>query len=102
MARADTLVWLDHPRGVCMRRVLLRTARGYGRERPDLPPGCREHFDLAFLRYIWDFPHKHRPRIAAGIDRFGGHLRTIRLASDRAVEDFLARLEAAAVDRSRR
>jgi adenylate kinase family enzyme len=102
MARADTLVWLDHPRAVCMRRVLWRTARGYGRERPDLPAGCPEHFDLTFLRYIWDFPRKHRPRIAAGIDRFSGHLGMIRLASDRAVEDFLAPLEAAAGDRSRR
>src|SRR4051812_13992982 len=35
MARADTLVWLDLPRAVCIRRVLLRTLTGYGWSRPD-------------------------------------------------------------------
>ncbi len=88
--RADSLVWLDHPRPIFLRRVLLRTFIGYGRTRPDLPEGCPEHINLAFLRYVWDFPRKHRPRIAEGIERFGGHLRVTRLRCDRDAEDFLA------------
>jgi adenylate kinase family enzyme len=94
MPRADSLVWLDHPRSVCMRRVLLRTIRGYGITRPDLPAGCPERFDPTFLRYVWDFPRKHRPRIDAGIARFGSHLRVTRLGREREVRDFLARLGA--------
>src|SRR3974390_2277147 len=75
MPQADSLVWLDYPRPVCMRRVLLRTARGYGATRADLPAGCPQRIDVAFLRCVWDFPRKHRPRIVAGIARFGTHLR---------------------------
>jgi adenylate kinase family enzyme len=82
MPPADTLVWLDYPRTTCMRRVLFRTLTGYGRTRPDLPDRCPERFDLPFLRYVWDFPKKHRPRIAQAIERFGGHLRIIRLGGD--------------------
>ncbi len=90
MPRAESLIWLDYPRHICMRRVLLRTIKGYGRRRPDLPEGCPERFDLAFLQYVWDFPRKHRPRIVAGIETFGGHLHITRLACDSEVESFLA------------
>jgi adenylate kinase family enzyme len=55
MPRADSLVWLDYPRVVCMRRVLMRTIEGYGRTRRDLPDNCPERLDLAFLRYVWEF-----------------------------------------------
>jgi adenylate kinase family enzyme len=94
MPRADSLIWLDYPRGICMGRVLKRTIWGYGRSRPDLPHDCPERFDLAFLRYVWDFPRKHRPRIAGGIEQFGGHLCMTRLVCDRDVEGFLAGLGA--------
>jgi adenylate kinase family enzyme len=95
MPRADTLVWLDYPRSICMRRVLLRTLTGYGRTRPDLPESCPERFDIPFLRYVWNFPDKHRPRIDSGIGRFGGHLRITRLCSDGEVSRFLATVGAA-------
>jgi len=92
MPRADTLVWLDYARSVCVRRVLLRTLTGYGRTRPDLPHSCPERFDLPFLRYVWNFPERHRPRIVNAIERFGGHLRIARLRSDRDAHEFLATL----------
>lgn len=95
MPRADTLIWLDYPRSVCLRRVLLRTLTGYGRTRSDLPESCPERFDLAFLRYVWNFPDKYRPRIANAIGRFGGHLRIAHLRRDRDAEGFLAKLGAA-------
>jgi adenylate kinase family enzyme len=95
MPRADTLIWLDYPRSICMRRVLLRTLTGYGRTRPDLPESCPERFDLPFFRYVWDFPAKHRPRIENGIERFGGHLLIARLCNDREASEFLATVGAA-------
>jgi len=94
MPRADTLIWLDYPRGTCVRRVLLRTAAGYGRTRADLPERCPERFDLPFLRYVWNFPKQHRPRIVKGIEQFGGHLRVIRLGGDRDADRFLAAIGA--------
>jgi adenylate kinase family enzyme len=87
---ADSLVWLDYPRTICMRRVLWRTLKGYGQTRPDLPKDCPERFDLEFLRYVWNFPRQYRPRVIAGIERFGGHLRVTHLCGDSEVEQFLA------------
>ena len=94
MPRADSLVWLDYARITCMRRVLLRTVTGYGRTRADLPAGCPDRVDVAFLRYVWAFPRKQRPRIDAGIRQLGAHLRVTRLRNDREVEDFLDALSA--------
>jgi adenylate kinase family enzyme len=94
MPRADTLIWLDYARSLCLCRVLLRTLTGYGRTRSDLPESCPERFDIPFLRYVWNFPQKHRPRIVNAIERFGAHLRITRLCSDRDAHEFLATLGA--------
>ena len=94
MPRADTLVWLEYPRSTCFLRALGRALRNYGSVRPDLPAGCPEKIDVAFLRYVWDFPVKHQPRIAEGIQRHGQHLRLVRLRSDRAGDDLIAAAEA--------
>jgi adenylate kinase family enzyme len=87
--RADSLVWLDYPRATCMRRALVRIAKGYGRTRPDLAEGCPEKIDLEFLHYVWNFPRQQRSRIPSAIEQFGGHLRVTRLASDREAAQFL-------------
>ena len=88
MPRADTLVWLDYPRATCMRRVLMRAIKDYGRSKPDLPEGCPEQFDAKLLRWVWDFPAKHRPEIPKAIARYGGHLNVVRLTNDREVAEF--------------
>jgi len=89
MPYADTLVWLDYPRTVCLRRVLWRIIKGYGRARADLPDGCPEQFDAPFLRFVWNFPAKSRPRIVDGLQRFGGHLRFFRFTRDHEADAFL-------------
>ena len=89
MPRADTVIWLDYPRTVCLRRVLWRAITGYGRTRADLPDGCPEQLDVKFLRFVWAFPTNSRPRIVDGLQRFGAHLRLCQFTSDRAAAAFL-------------
>jgi adenylate kinase family enzyme len=61
--RADAVVFLDLPRLTCLWRILKRLVRDRGRERPDLPLGSHEGFDLPFLRWTWRYPREERPRV---------------------------------------
>jgi adenylate kinase family enzyme len=92
MPRADTIIWLDFPRAICMRRVLARTLKGYGRTRPDLPDECPERFDFGFLRFVWNFNAEHRPHIVDGIDRYRDGRRLYQMTSDRDVAHLLSQV----------
>ena len=88
MPRADTLVWLDYPRTTCVRRILARTVKDWGTQKPDLPEGCPETFDLGVLRFAWRFPRQSRPQVFAALERHGRHLNVFRLCNDRDVTAF--------------
>jgi adenylate kinase family enzyme len=89
LPRADTVVWFDYPRHVCMRRALWRVVTTYGRVRDDLAAGCPEQFDSEFLRYIWDFNDKSRPQIVTMLARYGRHLEPVVFRQDRDTARFL-------------
>lgn len=71
---ADTVIWLDYPRRVCLRRVWKRFRRYRGTARPDMTPGCPERLDWDFLRYILRFPQDTRPRLEAALADFPGRI----------------------------
>ena len=75
MGYADLLLYLDFSTALCMRRVLKRIISGYGRTRADMADGCPEQFDFEFLRYVFDFRKKIRPKVeeilARAADRVG-------------------------------
>ena len=57
---ADTIVFLDLPRRVCLTRAVRRFRS------PILQaPGCPQKVDAQFLRWIWNFPERSRPRLLA-------------------------------------
>lgn len=90
LARADTAIFLDLPRWLCLWRVFWRTLRHLGRTREDMTAGCPERFDLAFLRYVWNYPRQHRPRVLSHLESFAQRGGTVlRLRSRAEVAAFL-------------
>jgi adenylate kinase family enzyme len=87
---ADTVFLLDFPRVLCLRRVLGRVLKGWGRTRSDMGPGCPERFDLAFLRFIWRFRTERLPGVVSKLKEFRGDVYIVR--SPRELRDALARL----------
>ena len=88
----DTVVFLDLPRALCVWRILKRRVTGRGGRRPDMAEGCREKLDLKFLKWVWDYPERTRPRVLAALERRAVSKQIVRLRSPAEVEQFLAGL----------
>ena len=97
-ARADTVVWLDLPRRIVMRRIIRRS---FGRVagRTELWNGNRERWRNLFsldkeqsvIAWAWQTHTQNRIRLeAATADPENNHLRFVRLRSPGAVRRFLS------------
>ena len=95
LARADTLIWLDLPLGLRLRRVVWRTLRYHGRTRPDLPENCPERFTFEFLTFIWSTRHTSRARMRELFDSAPPDKTTYRFTTPAQVRAYLADLAAA-------
>lgn len=72
LARADTVIYLDFPIRLCLRRLVRRVWTHRGQSRPDMPQGCPERFDLAFFLYVLRWNTGPRPRTEAAIAPWAG------------------------------
>lgn len=90
LARADTVVYLDFPIILCVARLLRRIWTYRGRSRPDMPEGCPERFDFAFVVYLIRWNSGPRKRTEAAL---AGHEdKIIRLKSPNALESWVGSL----------
>jgi adenylate kinase family enzyme len=90
MAAADTIIFLDFPRTLCLWRVVWRWLTHRGRTRPDMTPGCPERLDGPFLLWIWrDFPRRNRPNILRLLEEYGARKQVMVLRLPRDVQRLL-------------
>lgn len=92
LPRADTVIWVDQPRRICLWRAFRRTLTQFGRNRADLAPGCPEKFDPAFYRFIWNFKRTHDAMMEEALARDAAHAQVFRLRSDAEIMAFMSGL----------
>lgn len=88
---ADTVIFLDFPRRVCLWRAVKRAIKFRGQTRPDMGNGCPEKIDLEFLLYIWRFRKREHAEIVRGLQ--AAQLRgvqVVRLKTKSEVEGYLS------------
>lgn len=90
----DAVVFLDLPRAVCLWRVVKRSILYRRRRRPDMAEGCPEQFSLEFLRWVWGYPKRSRPKALRLLEEEARGKQIVRLRSRAEVREFLARVEA--------
>jgi adenylate kinase family enzyme len=92
LAACDAVVYLDLPRLLCLWRVIRRRIRFHRRSRPDMTDGCAERLTMGFIRWIWEYPSKRRPRLLERLGELRDDQRVVILRNRSEVEAFLRSL----------
>lgn len=95
LPRTDLIIWLDTSRLTCLTRVIIRSVMN--RPRADLPAGCTEKLDrafLTFLNFVWNFDRGYRPGIEAVRLAIGPQIPMVHLRGTRQIAAFLDGLPA--------
>jgi adenylate kinase family enzyme len=92
LQRADTVVFLDYSRAVCMWRVFKRIVTRFGRTSPFMADGCPEKLDPEFIKFVWNYRRIQYPNIKRKLDEHFAHGNLISLHSPDQTEQFLLNL----------
>ena len=95
LAAADTIIWLDFNRYLCLWRVFKRSFQYLGKVRPDMAAGCPERFNWEFIRYVWNFSKLHRAKILDKLEKYADK-QIIILQNPRQVLNLLQQINASA------
>ncbi|WP_047982342.1 DNA topology modulation protein [Ornithinibacillus contaminans] len=87
--KADTIIFLDISRFICLYRVVKRNIQYRNAARPDMGEGCEERLDVDFLKWVWQYPKAKRPGVLDKIRKLTTEKEVIILQSPRQVEQFL-------------
>lgn len=94
LAACDTVLFLDFQPLLCLWRVLKRRVRFHNKSRPDAGSDCPERLNWEFLRWIWTYRRKRRPKVLEKLSAAAAEgKQVIVLRDSNAVGDFLAQLK---------
>ncbi|MEI5907333.1 DNA topology modulation protein [Bacillus spongiae] len=86
---ADTIIFLDISRYICVSRVFKRKLKYHNRTRPDMREGCIEKFDLKFLKWVWDYPKTKKPNVLNKLNQLKKEKEIIILKTPKEIKQFL-------------
>ncbi|MCA0353295.1 MAG: AAA family ATPase [Chloroflexi bacterium] len=89
---ADTIIFVDQPRLLCLWRVVKRRVMYHGRSRPDLAPDCPEKLDSVAFDFVWNYPKARRPKVLKRLAEAKATKLVFHLRGDAAIEQFLVDL----------
>lgn len=86
---ADTIIFLDIPRIICIYRAFKRMIQYRNKTRPDMGEGCYERFSFKFFKWIWQYPKLRKPKILEKLEKLSKEKEVIVLKSPKDVEGFI-------------
>jgi adenylate kinase family enzyme len=86
---ADTIIFMDIPRHICIYRIVKRWVLYNRGTRPDMAEGCEERFDWEFFLWVWNYPTRSKPEKELVLNRYANEKTVIRLRSNKEIEQFL-------------
>lgn len=92
LERADTVIFLDLPRLLCLYRIIKRRLQYNGRTRPDLNEQCPEKLDWAFIGWVWNYKHRSRPHLVKKLDALKSEKQIYWVKTRKEAAQFLERM----------
>ncbi|MEK3936231.1 topology modulation protein [Sporosarcina sp. FSL W7-1349] len=88
--RADTVIYLELPRWLCLYRVLKRRVQYHGKTRDDMAEGCPEKIDWEFLKFILSTYGPRKDKMRQRLQRYAKEGKTVhQLKTRRHIDGFL-------------
>ncbi len=84
---ADTVIFLDYKRTLCLWRVLKRTVQNFGKTRFDMGENCPERFQLSFFWYVWTYRKRERQKVLDALAKYPS-LSVIHIRNKKEFSDF--------------
>lgn len=91
-AVADTIIFLDFPRSVCLWRTTKPFIQNRGTSRLGMAAGCPERLHWTLLNWVWRYPQDNRPKVIENIERCAKGRRIIILRRPQDTRQFVADL----------
>ena len=94
LQRADTVIFFDFPRIICLWNTFKRIIKGkvFKIERKDVTKGCKEKFDFSFFKWIWNYNNKNRPKYMNLLTSLKGKKKIVIFKNYKDVNKFLQNL----------
>ncbi|MCH5585734.1 DNA topology modulation protein [Shimazuella sp. AN120528] len=93
LERADTIIFLDFFRWICIYRVVKRYVLARNQTRSDMGSGCPEKIDFPFLLFVWNYPTHRRNKVLAMTQKYTAQKQIIILRNDKKVSEFLKNIK---------
>lgn len=85
---ADTIIFLDIPRIICIYRAIKRAIQYRNKSRPDMVEGNKERLDINFYKWIWNYPKDKRPEIIKKLNEVKNEKKIIHLKSIKETQNY--------------
>lgn len=89
---ADTIIFMDIHRIICVYRALKRFFQYRSNNRPDMVEGNDEKIDLKFYQWIWNYPRDKRPEILQNLEQLADEKNIVILKTPKEVRKFVSGL----------
>ena len=91
MKYATSIIYLDVPRWKCLLRAFIRRFRLFHNlKRQDIPKDCKDRINLEFYQWIWNYPHRSRPKTMSMLQNFPRQVFILKTRKD--IRAFLTKL----------
>ena len=86
---ADTIIFLDMPRFLCIWRVIKRHFMYLGKSRTDMAKDCPEKMSAEYIWEVWNFPNNKRKKLIQKLSPLSKDKQLIWLSSSQQIATFL-------------